>query len=255
MVEEQLEEPSSPPATPAAEPAVPETPGAAATPGTAPGPSVPVAPPLPGPPVTSLPEMAGRPWVMSERASDADRDEVVTLLRDHLVAGRLTLDEFSERTGSALGARTKDELGAMLADLPSLSQAPARSTTRRSPRRWIVAVMSESDSKLRWRLGGHTAVVAVMGQCNIDLSNAEIDGPEIVITAVGIMGQIDIVAPEGIDIEVTGLSIMGHRSVATSEVPILRGSPRILVRAFPIMSEVRVMTRSRSLDRPPDSAP
>jgi hypothetical protein len=155
----------------------------------------------------------------------------------------------------ALAARTRGELNAVLADLPSLSQPPAEVAPRRRPRRWIVAVMGESESKLRWRLGGHTAVVAVMGQCNIDLSRAEIDGPEIVITALGIMGQVDIVAPEGIDVEVTGLSIMGRRSIAIRDVPLLRGSPRIVVRAFPIMGEVNVRSRPRSVDRLPDSAP
>jgi hypothetical protein len=42
------------------------------------------------------------PAPSSERVSDADRDQVVTLLRDHVAVGRLTLDEFSERMGIAL---------------------------------------------------------------------------------------------------------------------------------------------------------
>jgi hypothetical protein len=109
--------------------------------------------------------------------------------------------------------------------------------------------MSESESRGRWRLGGHTAVVAVMGQCSVDLSHAEIDGPEVVITALGLMGSIDIVAPEGTDVELTGLSIMGRRSLRMRDVPVLRGSPRIIVRAFPIMGEMNVSTRSASEDR------
>jgi hypothetical protein len=164
------------------------------------------------------------------------------------VAGRLTLDEFSERTGLALAARTRGELDSVLADLPAdmpaASQPLAAEVPRRRARRWIVAVMSESESKGRWRLGGHTSVVAVMGQCHVDLSRAEIDGPEILITALGIMGVIEIVVPEGIDVEVTGLSIMGQRSISMRDVPVLRGSPRIRVRAFPIMGEVIVSTRS-----------
>jgi len=76
----------------------------------------------------------------AERASDSDRDHVVTLLRDHLAVGRLTLDEFSERTGSALAARTRGELDAVLADLPVASE-PLPQVARRRARRWIVAVM------------------------------------------------------------------------------------------------------------------
>ena len=41
----------------------------------------------------------------SLRVSDADRERAVASLRQHLLAGRLTLDEFSERVGAALQAR------------------------------------------------------------------------------------------------------------------------------------------------------
>ena len=183
-----------------------------------------------------------------ERASDSDRDRAVSLLRDHCVVVRLTLDEFSERTGSALAARTRGELAAVLADLPAVPQ-PLTEVARRRARRWIVAVMGESESKGRWRLARHTAVVALMGACHLDLSRAEIDGPDVVITAVGIMGTIDIVVPEGIDVDLTGLSIMGRRSLQVHDVPVLRSSPRILVRAFPIMGEVKVSSRTASSDQ------
>jgi hypothetical protein len=179
----------------------------------------------------------------AERVSDSERDHVVTLLRDHLALGRLTLDEFSERTGSALAARTRGDLDAVLADLPVTPETLPQ-VARRRARRWIVAVMGQSESKGRWRPGEHTSVVAVMGECNMDLRRAEIDGPEVVITAVSIMGSVDIVVPEGIDVELTGLSIMGQRSHKVRDVPILRGSPRILVRAFPIMGEVKVRSKS-----------
>ena len=193
---------------------------------------------------------AERAGESSERASDADRDRVVNLLRDHCAVGRLTLDEFSERTGAALVARTRGDLDTILADLPPASQ-PSVQAPRRRARRWIVAVMSESQSKGRWRLGEHTAVVAVMGECHLDLSQAEIDGPDIVITAVGVMGSIEIVTPEGIDVDLTGMSIMGRRSLEVHDAPVLRGSPRILIRAFPIMGEVKVSTRRALSGSPP----
>ena len=52
------------------------------------------------------------------RASDAERDEVVTLLRRHAEVGRLTVDELDERCSAALSAVTLGELGALLRDLP-----------------------------------------------------------------------------------------------------------------------------------------
>jgi predicted membrane protein len=108
--------------------------------------------------------------------------------------------------------------------------------------------MGESESKGRWRLGTHTSVVAMMGECHLDLSRAEIDGPEVLITAVGLMGAVDIVVPEGIDVELTGLSIMGSRSLQVRDVPALQGSPRVVVRAFPIMGEVKVRTSTAAVE-------
>ena len=48
---------------------------------------------------------------------------------------------------------------------------------------------------------------------------SEIDGPDIVITAVGVMGSIEIVTPEGIDVDLTGMSIMGRRSLEVHDAP------------------------------------
>ena len=54
--------------------------------------------------------------------ADADRDRTVTQLREHVVAGRLTLDEFSERVGRALAATTRGDLEAVMTDLPASAQ-------------------------------------------------------------------------------------------------------------------------------------
>ena len=62
------------------------------------------------------------------RASDADRDAVVSDLSQHFQAGRLTAGELDERTGRALTARTWGELGELAADLPALRPAAPAAT-------------------------------------------------------------------------------------------------------------------------------
>jgi Domain of unknown function (DUF1707) len=52
------------------------------------------------------------------RVSDADRDRALGELSQAFQAGRITADEFDQRSGQALGARTGKELIALLADLP-----------------------------------------------------------------------------------------------------------------------------------------
>jgi hypothetical protein len=52
------------------------------------------------------------------RVSDAERDQAVAELGEHFQAGRLTQEEFDDRTGVALQARTGRDLTALFSDLP-----------------------------------------------------------------------------------------------------------------------------------------
>jgi uncharacterized protein DUF1707 len=58
------------------------------------------------------------------RVSDADRDQAIAELSEHFQAGRLTQEEFEERSGRALQARTGDDLAGLFTDLPGRSTVP-----------------------------------------------------------------------------------------------------------------------------------
>lgn len=53
------------------------------------------------------------------RVSDNERDQAVAELSEHYQAGRLTLEEFDDRSGLALRARMGSDLVALFADLPT----------------------------------------------------------------------------------------------------------------------------------------
>ena len=55
------------------------------------------------------------------RVSDAERNRVVEVLKQHTADGRLTLDEFETRVEETLAARTGTELQAALRESPSLA--------------------------------------------------------------------------------------------------------------------------------------
>jgi hypothetical protein len=52
------------------------------------------------------------------RVSDAERDVVAAELGEHFQDGRLNQDEFTERLGAALEARTRGDLSRLMTDLP-----------------------------------------------------------------------------------------------------------------------------------------
>ena len=66
------------------------------------------------------------------RASDSEREGAARNLRDHAVAGRLTVEELDERSERAFSARTLGELEALFEDLPRTGRALS-SPRKRSP--------------------------------------------------------------------------------------------------------------------------
>jgi hypothetical protein len=67
-------------------------------------------------------------------ASDADREQVVEILKAAFVQGRLTIDELRLRAGLALASRTYAELAVTIADIPAppLKAPPAPRPARPS---------------------------------------------------------------------------------------------------------------------------
>lgn len=76
-------------------------------------------------------EISPRPHAPGLRASDEDREQLISELNEHAVAGRLTTEELEERLQQAYTARTTGELDALRRDLPVSSRRVALNHARR----------------------------------------------------------------------------------------------------------------------------
>jgi hypothetical protein len=72
-----------------------------------------------------------RPGGPGLRASDEDREQLISELNEHAVAGRLSTEELEERLQAAYAARTTGELDALRRDLPPTSRQAALSHAQR----------------------------------------------------------------------------------------------------------------------------
>lgn len=63
------------------------------------------------------------------RVSDAERDQAVAELSEHFQAGRITQDEFDDRSGRALRARTGIDLSGLFTDLPQRGLVPPQAAS------------------------------------------------------------------------------------------------------------------------------
>lgn len=146
---------------------------------------------------------------LSHRISDAEREQKALSLRDHLLAGRLTLDEFSERVEMAYAARTRRELIEASESLPEASVESLG--PRRRPRRATIALLSHVAQRGRLRLRGRSFAFTAFADLDLDLREAEVDYPETIVNVLVGFGNVDVYVPEGVNVDVAGLTVVGHR--------------------------------------------
>ena len=144
----------------------------------------------------------------SIRVSDADRERTVISLREHLLAGRLTLDEFSDRIGVALRARVSGELTRVQQDLPAGTSEVAHLSRR--PTRFTPTLFGHVVQRGRLRLRGWTLAAVAFGDLDFDLRQAVIDRPRTAATVLVVFGNIDVYVPEGVNVVVGGITLFGH---------------------------------------------
>src|SRR5690349_11942513 len=97
------------------------------------------------------------------RASHADREQVIGLLKAAFVHGRLTKDEFDGRVERAFAARTYAELTRLTDELPVTSGAPgAPVAAGRRPVQACSRPLADAEVRQGGRAIAHTAVITVL---------------------------------------------------------------------------------------------
>jgi hypothetical protein len=138
----------------------------------------------------------------------------------------LTFDEYAERIASGESFPVV---------LPSGSKQPGR---------WLVGVLGGTEQKGRWRLGSRLRIVAVLGGVSLDLGQAQPEAPESLVTVLAVLGGVEITAPPGVPVELTGFSLLGGKSDERPRGASLPGCPVVRLRVFSLFGGVKVKERS-----------
>jgi hypothetical protein len=183
------------------------------------------------------------------RASDAERDAVVGRLNQAVGEGRLTMDEFSERLELAYAARTRGDLDLLLRDLPTDAGAAVPVTTsgtavvsggsQGNDTHWNISPIGGIRHRGRWRVPRHTVAIGVLGGVDVDLCEAELAAPEVMITKVSIIGGVSVRVPPGMRVEASNFSILGGRDINLGGPP-APNAPVLRIRSFSIIGGVTV---------------
>jgi hypothetical protein len=174
---------------------------------------------------------------LSLRISDAEREQAVAVLREHLLAGRLTLEEFTERVGAAYGARTGQELVRVNDDLPETT--PATAGVLRKPSRFTAAILAHVVRRGRLRLPRRCFAFSLFADVDLDLREAAIENPVTTVRVFAFFGNTDVYVPEGVDADVGGFTFVGHRRDWGRDAP-SANAPAVRVRVLGLFGTVDV---------------
>jgi hypothetical protein len=183
------------------------------------------------------------------RASDADRDRVIELLRAAVADGRLDRAEFDERVDAALAARTIDALTPLTADL---IPAPGRGGALTLPLAGTPAELLTIREKHgpvrrdgRWTLPHRLALRTAWCHVLLDLTSAVRSGPELIIEMRVRGGGVELVLAPGMVVDANGLSAR-HSQLAISTDAGDDTPETLHVRLLGRMRHARISTRWQS---------
>ncbi len=166
---------------------------------------------------------------------------MAALLAEAAADGRLTADEHAERCGRAYAARTLGELAELTADLAEPSAQPIRLDSRRM----VSAFFRTERRDGRWVLPDGLSVTAMLGQVDLDLREALLQGQRVTVRAMLIGGTLRIFVPDGMAVEITGSTALPTKKINGNGPEPGPGVPVVEVRTMGLGGRVRVVRPRR----------
>lgn len=159
------------------------------------------------------------------RASHADRDRVVDVLRIAAGDGLLTADELDERLEAALSARTLGELATLTADLPPVSATAGTTVAEVKDVVRIEQVHSGAIERVgRWVVPRRLELAVTFCEVTLDFTDAVITHDTLRIDVAMTGKTLTLVTRPGVVVDADGLQLM-HSSVKYRQNPANPANP------------------------------
>jgi hypothetical protein len=171
---------------------------------------------------------------------------VVDLLAQAAADGRLTWAEHAARVERAYTARTLGELAALTEDLARPEAQPFRLDTSRA----VTAFFSTERREGRWVVPDRLVVTAIGGHVVLDLREALLHGQRTMMYATALGGQVHLLVPDGISVQLHGMPGLAALSGGPGPAPERDkpappprvGSPVIELHTLTVLGRIQVRT-------------
>jgi hypothetical protein len=183
------------------------------------------------------------------------RNHVIDQLKLNYAHDNLEVEDFETRLESANALEDKFELLGLLRDLPAIregedgledeSEMGVRINRGRvRSGETMFAILGGAERSGEWHPARDIKVLALMGGVDLDLSEAYLPPEGLSIEVVAIMGGMDVIVPEGINVEVSGVPLLGGFDNKTSgrHYP---NAPTLRVSGVAMMGGIDIKTKKR----------
>ena len=180
-----------------------------------------------------------------------ERNNVIERLEHSFAQNLLDIDIYEKRMEIAVNTASKRELLSLIEDLPAITETNKQSSFldgillnlgEIKDYDFTLAFMSGANRKGLWYPPKRMKVVAIMGGVDLDYSQAQIPPGVSTIDVFALMGGVDIFVPEGVNVEVTGIPIMGgidNRATSYARP----GAPTIKVNVITLMGGLDIKVK------------
>jgi Domain of unknown function (DUF1707)/Cell wall-active antibiotics response 4TMS YvqF len=176
------------------------------------------------------------------RASDSDRERVISMLSVALGDGRISQEEHAQRVTQALSAVTLGDLARLTTDLAPAADQPVRLDGGRA----VVGLFGNQSRSGRWVVPPVLTCSAVCGEVVVDFTAALLQSSHVVVHAHALGGRVRLIVPAGVEVVLDGTVLVGRfRGGTADSVPSSPDIPVIEVHAFCMAGEVLVTTPPR----------
>ena len=175
------------------------------------------------------------------------RTEVIERLKENYALDYLEEDVFEKRISIATNTNSKGELLSLVEDLPDVpkdhsSMIPGKysiNSGKVESAGTFFTLMGSTKRKGLWKPARYTNTICVMGEAYLDYTEAQIPPGVSDLNIFCMMGDVNIIVPQGLNVESKGIPVMADFSDTTieQEDP---NAPTLRVKAFVLMGDVNI---------------
>lgn len=178
------------------------------------------------------------------------REQIVEQLKLHYAHDNLSVEEFEQRLERASAVEEKLALLEIVNDLPSISESS--DTAAMNGERYaalnmgevrqqqdLVAIFSGNERKGVWYPARNIKILATFGGIDLDFTQAMLPPGDTYIDAMCVFGGVDIIVPEGVNVELSGVPIFGgiDNKYGDRRLP---GAPTLHISGFALFGGIDV---------------